>query len=238
MVGEWARQAQAAIEVRPRAARECEREREREQGLGDLAVPAPWQRFGAARSWFHEGLLHVQSVSCRFETICLFSCVTAAGHPHITRYARSAFAHTAEAEPPARCSVVDLGRQSAALPQLRVLVLITRNRMDNSAIVALLEQMSASYALGDVVTQVAALEQLAAMVDDAVEDRATLIGQEVRSSQNLSMLLDSLRHEEARPCILRIIGNLSSDAVDTRAGETRQAVRDLGGFEKIAELIW
>ena len=110
--------------------------------------------------------------------------------------------------------------------------------MDNSAIVALLEQMSASYALGDVVTQVAALEQLAAMVDDAVEDRATLIGQEVRSSQNLSMLLDSLRHEEARPCILRIIGNLSSDAVDTRAGETRQAVRDLGGFEKIAELIW
>ena len=50
MVGEWARQAQAAIEVRPRAARECERDREREQGLGDLAVPAPWQRFGAARS--------------------------------------------------------------------------------------------------------------------------------------------------------------------------------------------
>ena len=49
VISRWARRAQAATEACPRAARECERERECERGLVDLAVPASWQRFGAAR---------------------------------------------------------------------------------------------------------------------------------------------------------------------------------------------
>ena len=51
-------------------------------------------------------------------------------------------------------------------------------------------------------------------------------------------LFDCLERKESTADALHAIGNLASDSVDPNAGETRELVREGGGYHKVLDKIW
>ena len=80
-----------------------------------------------------------------------------------------------------------------------------------------------------------ALESLAAVVDVAEGELATVLGEWARTSGALEAVLVLISHAESHVHVpaMRILGNLSSDAVDAYSRETKERVRQLDGFPRL-----
>lgn len=80
-----------------------------------------------------------------------------------------------------------------------------------------------------------ALETLAEVVDLAEGEWATVLGEWARTTGALEAILELISQDAPHVHVpaMRILGNLSSDAVDARSRETKERVRELQGFPRL-----
>ena len=79
------------------------------------------------------------------------------------------------------------------------------------------------------------LSRLAEKLDEVEGEAAAAIGEQMRTSHALAVLLELVSEPEpaTHQVALYVLGNLSSDVVDPASWKTKAAVRDLNGFERI-----